>query len=156
MSVRNRIVVKIGSSLLANDGRLTLRYAFMHGLLADIAQLREEGYDVVLASSGSVALGLNAINKSPEEAGVLDKQAAAACGQPLLLKGWCLRGRRQPCSPLRLHTAGLLRSPPAALHGMLPALRHPLASCSEDGQQRSMKIFIASLLAGRSSAPAQA
>jgi len=88
VSVRNRIVVKIGSSLLANDGRLTLKYAFMHGLLADIAQLREEGYDVVLASSGSVALGLNAINTSPEEAGVLDKQAAAACGQPLLLNAY--------------------------------------------------------------------
>ncbi|WP_300541837.1 glutamate 5-kinase [Maricaulis sp.] len=88
MSDKKRIVVKIGSSLLANDGRLTLRYAFMHGLLADIAQLREEGHDVILASSGSVALGLNAINASPEEAGVLDKQAAAACGQPLLLNAY--------------------------------------------------------------------
>ncbi len=88
MSERKRIVVKIGSSLLATDGKLTLRYAFMHGLLADIAQLREEGYDVILASSGSVALGLNAINATPEEAGVLDKQAAAACGQPLLLNAY--------------------------------------------------------------------
>ncbi|WP_138511134.1 glutamate 5-kinase [Maricaulis alexandrii] len=88
MSEKKRIVVKIGSSLLATDGKLTLRYAFMHGLLADIAQLREEGHDVLLASSGSVALGLNAINASPEEAGVLDKQAAAACGQPLLLNAY--------------------------------------------------------------------
>ncbi|WP_203291533.1 glutamate 5-kinase [Maricaulis parjimensis] len=88
MSEKKRIVVKIGSSLLATDGKLTLRYAFMHGLLADIAQLREEGHDVILASSGSVALGLNAINASPEEAGVLDKQAAAACGQPLLVNAY--------------------------------------------------------------------
>ncbi|MFY0636339.1 glutamate 5-kinase [Maricaulis maris] len=88
MSQRKRIVVKIGSSLLANDRRLTLRYAFMNELLADIARLRDDGHDVVLASSGAVALGLNAINTSPEEAGVLDKQAAAACGQPLLLNAY--------------------------------------------------------------------
>lgn len=88
MSQRKRIVVKIGSSLLAHDRRLTLRYAFMNELLADIARLRDEGHDVVLASSGAVALGLNAINTSPEEAGVLDKQAAAACGQPLLLNAY--------------------------------------------------------------------
>ncbi|OLF71101.1 glutamate 5-kinase [Maricaulis sp. W15] len=88
MSQRKRIVVKIGSSLLANDSRLTLRYAFMNELLADIARLRDEGHDVVLASSGAVALGLNAIKTSPEDAGVLDKQAAAACGQPLLLNAY--------------------------------------------------------------------
>ncbi len=88
MSARKRIVVKIGSSLLANSKRLTLRYAFMHGLLSDIADLREQGYDVVLTSSGAVALGLNAVNKSPEDADVLDKQAAAACGQPLLLNAY--------------------------------------------------------------------
>jgi len=88
VSQRKRIVVKIGSSLLAHDCRLTLRYAFMNELLADIARLRDEGHDVVLASSGAVALGLNAINTSPEEAGVLDKQAAAACGQPLLLNAY--------------------------------------------------------------------
>ncbi|WP_297733821.1 glutamate 5-kinase [uncultured Maricaulis sp.] len=88
MSQRKRIVVKIGSSLLANDRRLTLRYAFLNELLADIARLRDEGHDVVLASSGAVALGLNAMKTSPEEAGVLDKQAAAACGQPLLLNAY--------------------------------------------------------------------
>ncbi len=88
MSQRKRIVVKIGSSLLANDRRLTLRYAFMNELLADIARLRDQGHDVVLASSGAVALGLNLMKTSPEEAGVLDKQAAAACGQPLLLNAY--------------------------------------------------------------------
>ena len=88
MSDRKRIVVKIGSSLLANDKHLTIRYAFMHGLLSDIASLRDQGYEVVLTSSGSVALGLNMIGRMPEEAGVLDKQAAAACGQPLLLNAY--------------------------------------------------------------------
>ncbi|WP_417451324.1 glutamate 5-kinase [Kordiimonas sp.] len=88
MSSQKRIVVKIGSSLLAHSQQLTLRYAFMHGLLSDIAKLKEQGYDVVLMSSGAVALGLNAVGKTPEDAGLLDKQAAAACGQLLLLNAY--------------------------------------------------------------------
>ncbi|WP_262690529.1 glutamate 5-kinase [Kordiimonas aestuarii] len=88
MSNQKRIVVKIGSSLLAHSQQLTLRYAFMHGLLSDIARLKEQGYDVVLMSSGAVALGLNAVGKTPEDAGLLDKQAAAACGQLLLLNAY--------------------------------------------------------------------
>jgi len=85
---RKRIVVKIGSSLLANETNLTVRYAFIHGLLSDIASLRARGYEVVLTSSGSVALGLNMIGRRPDEAGMLDKQAAAACGQPLLINAY--------------------------------------------------------------------
>ena len=88
MLERKRVVLKIGSSLLANTERLTLRYAFMHGVLSDIAALREEGIDVILTSSGSVAIGMSVIGVDPEEAGLLDKQAAAACGQPLLMNAY--------------------------------------------------------------------
>ncbi|MEJ6595726.1 glutamate 5-kinase [Parasphingorhabdus sp.] len=82
------IVVKVGSSLLANEERLTPRWAFMHNLLEDIARLREGGAKVILCSSGSVALGLNMIGERPETAGLRDKQAAAACGMPLLLNAY--------------------------------------------------------------------
>ena len=88
MSKKKRIVVKIGSSLLANEEKLTLRYAFMNGLMADLGDLQDQGYEIILTSSGSVALGLNMIGKRPEEAGILDKQAAAACGQTLLMKAY--------------------------------------------------------------------
>ncbi len=88
MQDRQRVVVKIGSSLLANAEHLTLRYAFMHGVMEDIARMREDGVDVVLTSSGSVAIGLSTIGKTPETAGLLDKQAAAACGQPLLMHAY--------------------------------------------------------------------
>lgn len=81
----NRLVVKVGSSLLVNEEHLTPAYAFIHGLLGDIAALRKEGKEVVLTSSGSVALGLGALGSDPATAGVQEKQAAAACGQPLLL-----------------------------------------------------------------------
>jgi len=80
--------VKVGSSLLASHEHLKPRYSFMHGLLSDIADLQQKGYEVVLASSGSVALGLNAMNETAESAGVQEKQAAAACGQPILMNAY--------------------------------------------------------------------
>lgn len=85
MVSENRLVVKVGSSLLVNEHHLTPCYAFIHGLLGDISKLRDEGKEVVLTSSGSVALGLGLLKADPETAGVQEKQAAAACGQPLLL-----------------------------------------------------------------------
>jgi len=85
---KQRIVVKVGSSLLASAEHLKPCYSFMHGLLGDIADLQTQGYEVVLASSGSVALGLNALNADIESAGVQEKQAAAACGQPILLNAY--------------------------------------------------------------------
>lgn len=88
MPSKKRIVVKIGSSLLANPDLLTPRWAFMQRLLEDITRLRNEGYEVVLCSSGAVALGLNMLNEKPETAGLRDKQAAAACGMPLLLNAY--------------------------------------------------------------------
>ena len=85
---KRKIVVKIGSALLANQELLTPRYGFLQRLLEDIAQLRADGRDVILCSSGSVALGLRIIGETPESAGVSDKQAAAACGMPLLLNAY--------------------------------------------------------------------
>ena len=85
MVSENRLVVKVGSTLLVNEAHLTPCYAFIHGLLGDIAALRKEGKEVVLTSSGSVALGLGLLGSDPATAGVQEKQAAAACGQPLLL-----------------------------------------------------------------------
>ncbi len=88
MPNQKRIVVKIGSSLLANPDLLTPRWAFMQRLLEDVTRLRNEGYEVVICSSGAVALGLNMIGETPDTAGLRDKQAAAACGMPLLLNAY--------------------------------------------------------------------
>ena len=103
MPKKKKIVVKIGSSLLAHDENLTLRYAFINGLLSDLAKLQQEGHDIILTSSGSVALGLNMVGRRPEEAGILDKQAAAACGQPLLMNAY-----RQIASEHNMNVAQML------------------------------------------------
>jgi len=57
----------------------------MQRIMEDIALLRDEGYEVILCSSGAVALGMKMIGVTPATAGLRDKQAAAACGMPLLL-----------------------------------------------------------------------
>jgi len=80
-----RVVIKIGSSLLTNKTLLTPRWSFIQCVIEDIALLRAEGYEVVLCSSGAVALGMKMIGVTPDTAGLRDKQAAAACGMPLLL-----------------------------------------------------------------------
>lgn len=60
----------------------------MQRIMEDIALLRDEGYEVVLCSSGAVALGMRMVGVTPETAGLRDKQAAAACGMPLLLDAY--------------------------------------------------------------------
>ncbi|MCQ8186454.1 glutamate 5-kinase [Parvularcula maris] len=85
---QKRIVIKVGSGLLVSEEDLNVRYAFLFGLLEDIASLRAKGHEVVLVSSGAAAVGLKAMGVRPSEAGVADKQAAAACGQPLLMAAY--------------------------------------------------------------------
>ena len=75
-----RIVVKIGSSLLVEGGEI--RREWLTGLADDVAMLRGQGLDVVLVSSGSIALGRGVLGLSgPDELALDQAQAAAAVGQ---------------------------------------------------------------------------
>lgn len=77
-----RIVVKIGSALVAEDG--VARQDWLNSLAADIAAHRAAGQDVILVSSGAIALGRGSLG--PDRPRKLEeKQAAAALGQPLLM-----------------------------------------------------------------------
>lgn len=81
-----RVVVKIGSSLLFDARRCAVAADWLASLAADIAELRRQGREVVVVSSGAVALGRGRLNLA---AGRLqDKQAAAAVGQTLLMHAW--------------------------------------------------------------------
>jgi glutamate 5-kinase len=76
-----RIVVKIGSSLLVDTAAGTLRQAWLEALADDIARLRQQGREVVVVSSGAIALGRNALKLSKGALKLEDSQAAAAVGQ---------------------------------------------------------------------------
>ncbi len=77
-----RIVIKVGSHVLTEDGAISkIR---MLALVQLIVELKENSYEVVLVSSGAVAAGFTQL---PLERGSLaNRQALAAIGQPLLLK----------------------------------------------------------------------
>ena len=76
-----RLVVKIGSSLLVDGAGGTLRAAWLAALAADIARCVERGQEVVLVSSGAIALGRRALKMPAGALRLEEKQAAAAAGQ---------------------------------------------------------------------------
>jgi glutamate 5-kinase len=82
-----RITLKVGSSLLVSDKGDGIRGNWLAGVGEDIAQLRRDGKQVAVVSSGAVALGRQqlGLKRSPRLA---LKQAAAAAGQPLLMQAW--------------------------------------------------------------------
>ena len=76
-----RIVVKIGSALLADRTTGALKEAWLASLVDDVATLAAAGKEIVLVSSGAIALGRHAL-KLPKGALELEQsQAAAAVGQ---------------------------------------------------------------------------
>ncbi len=78
-----RIVIKIGSSLLVDeDGRV--REAWLDGLAADIAVLTTRGQQVIVVTSGAIALGRRQLGLRRRPQRLEEKQAAAAVGQILL------------------------------------------------------------------------
>ncbi len=74
-----RIVVKVGSSVLTDDG--TLRRRVFGDLAREISALGEEGRQVALVSSGAVALGSRLLGWKQPGHSIPEKQAAAAVGQ---------------------------------------------------------------------------
>lgn len=89
-----RIVVKIGSSLLVDAEAGRVKEAWLASLVADVAKLHKEDREILIVSSGAIALG-RSILKLPK--GLLkldDSQAAAAVGQIELARTWSEALRR--------------------------------------------------------------
>jgi glutamate 5-kinase len=84
----NRIVVKVGSSLLVDSAKGELKQDWLDALVDDLATLHQRGADVLVVSSGAIALG-RTIARLPKGALKLeDSQAAAAIGQIALARAW--------------------------------------------------------------------
>jgi glutamate 5-kinase len=76
-----RVVVKIGSALLADRATGTLKRAWLASLMDDVAALARAGKDVVLVSSGAIALGRHTLGLPKRPLELEESQAAAAVGQ---------------------------------------------------------------------------
>lgn len=83
-----RIVVKVGSSLLIDSDAGEVRAAWLTALAADIAGLHGEGRDVLIVSSGSIALGRSRLKLPRGTLKLEESQAAAAVGQIALARIW--------------------------------------------------------------------
>ena len=83
-----RIVVKVGSSLLVDAKAGRLREAWLESLIADIATLHDGKRDVLVVSSGAIALGRTVLKLAPGRLELEESQAAAAVGQIALARTW--------------------------------------------------------------------
>ncbi len=83
-----RIVVKIGSVLLVDDNSGTLHNAWLNSLGKDVAALRDRGHEVILVSSGAIALGRRYLGLKTGELKLEEKQAAAAVGMVRLAQSY--------------------------------------------------------------------
>ncbi len=82
-----RIVVKIGSSLVVDPSTRAPNAVWLAGLAQDLADLRASGREVIVVSSGAVALGRGRLGLA-RNVRLDEKQAAAAVGQSLLMQAW--------------------------------------------------------------------
>jgi glutamate 5-kinase len=83
-----RIVVKVGSSLLIDSNAGEVRASWLSALAADIARLHLGGRDLLIVSSGSIALGRGRLKLPRGPLKLEESQAAAAVGQIALARIW--------------------------------------------------------------------
>ena len=116
-----RIVVKVGSSLLIDSEAGEVRASWLAALAADLAKLHGEGRELLIVSSGSIALGRSRLKLPRGPLKLEESQGAAAVGQIALARIWSevlgrSRHRRRADSG---DPAGHRRTPPlsqCALH----------------------------------------
>ncbi|SHH76035.1 glutamate 5-kinase [Marivita hallyeonensis] len=103
LSDARRLVVKIGSALLVDKSNGTLRRDWLTSLAEDVARIKARGTDVILVSSGSIALGRGVLRLPHSVLPLEQSQAAAAVGQIRLARAY-----EEALAPHDLTTAQVL------------------------------------------------
>ena len=81
LSRARRLVVKIGSALLVDQESGAVRRDWLNALADDINHLRSTGTEILVVSSGAIAVGRRHLGLRQKSIRLEEKQAAAACGQ---------------------------------------------------------------------------
>ena len=76
-----RLVIKMGSALLVDETAGAIQHARLAGLAEDVVQLRSAGVEVMIVTSGAIAVGRRHLGFPAGPLKLEEKQAAAACGQ---------------------------------------------------------------------------
>ena len=98
-----RLVVKLGSFLLTDEQSGRVNDAWLASLAEDFARMRRRGQEIVVVSSGAIALGRAVLRLSPGDLLLEESQAAAAAGQIELARAW-----HDALAPHSLHLAQVL------------------------------------------------
>ncbi len=83
-----RIVIKVGSALLFQEDREGVDQEFVRSISSEIARLRSQNKEVILVSSGAIALGAKVLGLEKKPDKMSDRQALAGVGQSLLMAAW--------------------------------------------------------------------
>ena len=100
-----RLTIKIGSALLVDARTGALRQNWLKALASDISELKQQGRQIIIVSSGAVALGRRLLGLRAETLPLDQAQAAASVGQVALAQAWsdAMGAHRSPwarfCSP---------------------------------------------------------
>jgi len=100
-----RLVIKVGSSLLIDDDGHVHR-GWLEGLAADIATLQNAGHEVLIVSSGAIAIGSTVLGINKSRARLEELQAAAAAGQVQLVHAY-----QEALGPNGISAAQILLTP---------------------------------------------
>ena len=88
LATAGRLVLKVGSSILIDADSGGVDEAWLNAFAADVARVRGRGQQLVVVSSGAVALGRARLGLKRRALSLPEKQAAAAAGQSLLMRAW--------------------------------------------------------------------
>ena len=88
VSAARRLVIKLGSALVVDPEAASPRQAWLDGVAADIAMLRATGTEIIVVSSGAIALARHTLGLLQPRLRLEEKQAAAAVGQIRLAQAW--------------------------------------------------------------------
>jgi glutamate 5-kinase len=88
LATAKRVVVKIGSALIVDAQTAAPREEWLASVAADIASLAARGVQVIVVSSGAIALARRKLNLNGAKLRLEEKQAAAAVGQIRLAQAW--------------------------------------------------------------------
>ncbi len=106
LATAKRIVLKVGSALVVDPDTAQPDRAWLAALVADVARLTARGQQVLIVSSGAVALGRRRLGLGRRALELPEKQAAAAAGQGLLMRAW-----EEAFEPHGLQAAQVLLTP---------------------------------------------
>jgi glutamate 5-kinase len=88
LATAKRIVVKVGSALLVDDKTGAIKASWLSSLIDDLSDARVRGAEIILVSSGAIALGRRTLGLPKGTLKLEQKQAAAAVGQIALAQAW--------------------------------------------------------------------